>query len=169
MKLYALSDLHVAFESNRRTLATLGDHRDDWLVLAGDVGETLGDLELVLRVVCVKFARVLWVPGNHELWTVPREAHLRGVAKYEALVALCRRYGVLTPEDPYCVWRGDGLPHVLAPLFLLYDYSFRPDDVPHARALDWAAEAGIVCGDEVLLHPEPFPTLEAWCAAPRNG
>jgi hypothetical protein len=54
---------------------------------------------------------------------------------------------------------------VIAPLFLLYDYSFRPAAVPADRALEWAADAGIRCTDEVVLHPDPFPTREAWCAA----
>jgi hypothetical protein len=166
VKLYALSDLHVGFEENRRALDSLADHRDDWLVLAGDLGETLQHVETVFAVAVPRFARVLYVPGNHELWTLPRDrSGLRGVARYEALVALCRAHGVLTPEDPYPVWPGDGPPCVVAPLFLLYDYSFRPDAVPLERALDWAAESGVVCVDEELLHPDPFPTREAWCAA----
>jgi hypothetical protein len=53
----------------------------------------------------------------------------------------------------------------LAPLFLLYDYSFRPDDIPVEGALAWAEEEGIVCADELLLHPDPYPTRAAWCAA----
>ncbi len=72
---------------------------------------------------------------------------------------------MLTPEDPYPTWTGEGGPHVIAPLFLLYDYSFRPDHVPLSGALAWAEESGIVCADEHLLHPDPYPTLPAWCAA----
>jgi 3',5'-cyclic AMP phosphodiesterase CpdA len=166
VKLYALSDLHVGFEANRRALSSLASHEEDWLILAGDLGETLSDVATVLRATVARFARVLFVPGNHELWTVPDEGPaLRGVAKYDALVALCRDHGVLTPEDPYPVWPGDGPRCAIAPLFLLYDYSFRPDSVPPERALDWAAETGVVCADEELLHPDPYPTREAWCAA----
>jgi hypothetical protein len=32
-------------------------------------------------------------------------------------------------------------------------------------ALDWAKEEGIVATDEALLHPDPYPTRQAWCAA----
>ena len=46
---------------------------------------------------------------------------------------------------------------MVAPLFLLYDYSFRPAGSPDEEALDWAAEAGVVCTDEALLHPDPYP------------
>jgi 3',5'-cyclic AMP phosphodiesterase CpdA len=166
MKLYALSDLHVGFAQNRRALESLRPHPEDWLILAGDLGESLEHIETVLQVALDRFARVLFVPGNHELWTMPKEeGSLRGVAKYEAVVALCRAHGVLTPEDPYPVWPGEGPPCVLAPLFLLYDYSFRPADVAREDALAWAEEAGPICADEVLLHPDPYPSREAWCAA----
>ncbi len=106
----------------------------------------------------------MWVPGNHELWTV-RDQPLRGVARYEALVALCREHGVLTPEDPYPRWPGEGPPTVLCPLFLLYDYSFAPAGLDPDAAVAWAREGGIVCVDEMRLHPHPYPTRQAWCAA----
>ena len=48
---------------------------------------------------------------------------------------------------------------------MLYDYSFRPDNVPLEGALAWAEEEGIVCADELLLHPDPYPTRRDWCAA----
>ena len=164
MNLYALSDLHVGFASNRQALDTLGHHPEDWLILGGDLGESLDHMKRVLDVVCARFARVLWVPGNHELWTHPREG-LRGEAKYRALVTLCHDYGVVTPEDPFVVWEGEGGPLALAPLFLLYDYTFRPDGVSAEGALDWAAEHGVLCADERYLHPDPHPSREAWCAS----
>ena len=107
--------------------------------------------------------RVLWVPGNHDLWTFPRDGP-RGEAKYQALIDLCREFDVITPEDPFVVWEGacEGGPCALALLFLLYDYTFRPDDVSADEAIDWAAEAGIVGADESYLHPDPHPSREAW-------
>ena len=54
---------------------------------------------------------------------------------------------------------------MLAPLFLLYDYSFRPDDVTEQGALQWAMDANVLCTDEALLHPDPYPSRSAWCAA----
>jgi 3',5'-cyclic AMP phosphodiesterase CpdA len=107
------------------------------------------------------------VPGNHELWT-PREdpLELGGVARYEHLVGVCRDLGVLTPEDPYPTWDGPGGPVVVAPLFLLYDYTFRVDP-EHTRdqALKQAHDHGVVCTDEYLMDPAPYPTRDAWCAA----
>lgn len=169
MKLYAISDLHVGYEANRREWASLPAHPEDWLILAGDLGETEEHLRYVLGIATARFARVLWVPGNHELWTLPSEKPgLRGEARYLRFVAVCREYGVLTPEDPFVRWppgAADGAPCLLVPLWLLYDYSFRPDAVPAAKALEWAREAGLECTDEILLHPDPFPTRQAWCAA----
>lgn len=166
MKLFAISDLHLANPANRQALEALRPHPQDWLILAGDVGETEEHLRIALSAATRKFGRVLWTPGNHELWTMPGDpSDARGEEKYRRLVALCRNYGVLTPEDPYVVWPGDGPACVLAPLFLLYDYSFRPDDIPLEKAVDWATESGVVCSDEFLLHADPYPSRRAWCTA----
>ncbi|MFN8641211.1 MAG: metallophosphoesterase [Candidatus Binatia bacterium] len=166
MKLYAISDLHLGSAVNRQAFASLTDHRDDWLILAGDVGETLEHLELAVRLAVRRFAKVLWVPGNHELWTLSaaRDA-ARGHEKYLQLVHLCRSYGVLTPEDPFATWPGAPEPHAIALLFLLYDYSFRPADVTADGAVRWAMQAGVRCVDEDLLHPDPHPSRAAWCRA----
>ena len=47
---------------------------------------------------------------------------------------------------------------------MLYDYSFRPAHIPLEKALVWAEEAETVCADELLLHPDPYPTRVAWYA-----
>jgi 3',5'-cyclic AMP phosphodiesterase CpdA len=166
--LLAISDLHITYPENRRVVESLRPRSPgDWLIVCGDVSETLVDVEWALGLLRDRFEVVLWVPGNHDLWTVPEEPpELRGVARYLHLVALCRRLGVLTPEDPFPVWDGPGGPATVAPLFLLYDYSFGSNVAPTRReALARAFAAGVVCSDELVLHPDPFPTREAWCAA----
>ncbi len=167
-RLLAVSDLHVGFEENKEIVAALRPQSDsDWLIVAGDVGEIVADIEWALRTLSERFAQVIWVPGNHELWTHGREqVRLRGVRRYEHLIALCRGLGVVTPEDPYPVWDGDGGPVVIAPLFLLYDYTFRPEGaMTKAQGLEQAYASGVVATDETLLHPDPYPSREAWCAA----
>lgn len=108
--LRAISDLHIAYAENRSIVEGLmPGSPDDWLIVAGDVGELMADIEWALALLRDRFAQVIWVPGNHELWTVKQETSpLRGVQRYEQLVAMCRRLGVLTPEDPYPVWTGSG-------------------------------------------------------------
>jgi 3',5'-cyclic AMP phosphodiesterase CpdA len=166
-KLLAISDLHVMFPENRTLVDSLRPGNDgDWLLVAGDVGEMMGDIEWALRTLSRRFAKVVWVPGNHELWT-PREdpVALRGEARYAHLVNLCRDLGVITPEDPYPVWEGAGGPVAVAPLFVLYDYSFRPPGTTKEAALAQARDAGVVCTDEILLHPDPHPGPDSWCRA----
>lgn len=168
MKLWAISDLHLNHAANREALARLTPRRGDWLILAGDVGEREEHLELALDLLGRRFDRLLWVPGNHDLWSLPSETgRLAGDAKYRRLVEICRSRGALTPEDPYPVWppsAEDERPVRLAPLFLLYDYSFGPDSVPPERAVQWAMETDILCADEALLKPDPYPSRSAWCA-----
>ena len=164
MKLFALADLHLRYEVTRTALRGLRRHPGDWLIVAGDVGETEEHLRFALSVLNERFDRLFWVPGNHDLWTIPtRQGALRGREKYELLVEICREHGVLTPEDPYATFPDEKGSTVLAPTFILYDYTFRPDEVPVERAIEWAAEENIVCSDEVLLHPDPFPSRSDWC------
>src|SRR5689334_16850912 len=121
MRLYAISDLHLASDASFERLAAMPAHPEDWLILAGDIAETADSLDRAFAILTERFAQLIWVPGNHELWTRARSpAAPRGVERYEALVALARRRGVVTPEDPYPVWTGAGGEHVIAPLFLLY-------------------------------------------------
>ena len=162
MKLLAISDLHLGHEANRLLLAGVTDHLDDWLIVAGDVGETFAHLELAWRTLAPRFARIFWTPGNHELWSGGEGP--RGVARYDALVELCRAWGVITPEDPYETWPGDGRT-VIAPIFTLYDYSFRPPDIAEADAVAWARESGVLCSDERMLAPDPHATRAEWCRA----
>jgi len=166
MKLWATSDLHVGFDENRRAVEALPAHPEDWLIIAGDTGETPAHLEFVIRTLRPRFAQLIWTPGNHDLWT-PKDwpPNRRGVAHYERLVALCQRYAVLTPEDPYARWPGDGPLRAIVPTFLLFDYSFRPDSVSRDDAVAWAAASGVRSADEDLLGHTPFGSRDAWCAA----
>jgi 3',5'-cyclic AMP phosphodiesterase CpdA len=166
--LLAISDLHVTYPENRRVVEGLrGRSPEDWLIVCGDVSEMSADLEWALGMLRERFAKVIWVPGNHDLWSTPADPlRLRGEARYRHLVALCRRLDVLTPEDPYSVWEGSGGPATVVPLFLLYDYSFGSNVAStKEQALARAHAAGVVCSDELVLHPDPFPSREAWCGA----
>jgi 3',5'-cyclic AMP phosphodiesterase CpdA len=176
-KLLAIGDLHVGYPQNRRIVEQLRPvHAQDWLILCGDVSDSIDDVEWALSLLAERFATVVWVPGNHELWTLPGDgsgagperlrAELRGEWRYRYLVDVCRRIGVLSPEDPYPIWEGRGGPATIVPLFLLYDYTFGRNIAPTKEAaLARAHAVGVVCGDEFLLHPDPYPSREAWCNA----
>ncbi len=167
-RLLAISDLHVGYPENRALISELRPaNAGDWLLLAGDVGELFADVEWALRTLSARFAAVIWTPGNHELWTHRKDpVEFRGARRYELLVETCRSLGIATPEDPYPVWEGPGGPVAIAPLFLLYDYSFLPEGArTKEEALALAYKTGVVCTDEMMLHPDPFPSREAWCRA----
>ncbi|MEZ7005332.1 metallophosphoesterase [Streptomyces sp. AD55] len=168
-RLWAISDLHVGHEENRALVEAMRPASDeDWLLVAGDVAETVADIRWALATLAGRFRRVVWTPGNHELWTHPSDTTtaLRGEARYRHLVEMCRSLGVTTPEDPYPVWEGEGGPAVVAPLFLLYDYSFLPAGTSTKdEGLAYAHGTGVICTDEYLLHPDPYPSREAWCRA----
>ena len=172
-RLFAISDIHLHHASNWSALEELPAHPHDGLVLGGDITESIVQLERMLTLLAPRWGRLFWIPGNHDLWTVARHGDLeRGVARYEKMIALCRRYGVHTPEDDFVVWPHAQLPHegrlwpvMIAPLFLLYDYSFAPEGMTPSEARKWAEEGGIMASDEALLHPDPYPSREAWCDA----
>jgi hypothetical protein len=164
MDLFAISDLHVGFPANLSALKAVSPRRASALILAGDIGETADQLSTTLDILQPKFQRIVWCPGNHELWAVGSGSPA-GEAKYQSLVALCRRRAVLTPEDDYPIWGIERERFLIVPMFLLYDYTFRPDSISPEDAVAWAAESGIRCADEDLLRPDPYPTRAAWCAA----
>jgi predicted phosphodiesterase len=167
-KLFAISDLHVGHPQNRELIAGIpSGEGGDGLLVAGDVGENFADIEWALTVLAERYERVIWVPGNHELWSRPADpVTARGVERYELLVEMARGLGVTTPEDRYPVWASPDGPVTIAPLFVGYDYSFRPDGaLTKDDGLAIAYEAGIVCTDEYHLHPDPYPSREAWCWA----
>jgi hypothetical protein len=165
MRLVATSDLHISHRENRDALADLPAHPEDWLIVAGDVSERADHLRLALERLTASFATVIWTPGNHDLWVTPGSTdRTRGLSRYEELVAICREFGVLTPEDPYVEWPGEPGTFIV-PMFLLFDYSFRPPDVAQDAAVAWARARGVVSGDERMLAPDPWPSLPAWCRA----
>jgi 3',5'-cyclic AMP phosphodiesterase CpdA len=86
-RLLAVSDLHIGYPENRAYADALspGDP-GDWLIVAGDVGEVFADVGFVLASLASRFAKVIWTPGNHELWTLL----------------------LVTLEDEFPVWDGPG-------------------------------------------------------------
>ncbi len=166
--LFALSDLHISHEANWQIVLNLHpEMADDWLIVAGDVGETFGDVETALQLLRHRYARVIWAPGNHELCTLPHDpVRLRGEARYQALVQMCRNNGVLTPEDEFAVRSGPTGPLTIVPLFQLYDYSWlAPGTTTKKESMNYAYRTGVVCTDEMLLYSTPYADRESWCDA----
>ena len=171
-KLYAIADLHLAHQFNATEWQRLKPcPPGSGLILAGDIGESATHLVTAFERAKACFTHVFWVPGNHELYNVSpsMSAHPAdrnsGEAKYMAFVEVARSHGVLTPEDDWMLWPGpNGTNFVIALIFTLYDYSFRPAHVSREKCIDWAIEADTYATDEVLLLPEPYATRDEWCS-----
>ena len=69
MQLLAISDLHLSQTSNKEALIKMADHRDDWLIIGGDTSEKPELHEFAFKELSKRFGRLIWVPGNHDLWT----------------------------------------------------------------------------------------------------
>ena len=153
MRLMAISDLHLTNARNREALCKMPDYGPDWLIVAGDISDRVEYQEFGLRELSKRIGRLIWVPGNHDLWTVAGQKRDigRGLRRYDALVDIARSFGALTPEDCYIEWpvqnSFNGDRYMIAPLFLLYDYSFRPENVPRQKIK-------YIEGNETKFHSE---------------
>ena len=110
--LWAISDLHTGHTGNKPVTESLHPSSpDDWLIVAGDVAERTDEIHWSLDLLRKRFAKVIWVPGNHELWTTNRDPmQIFGKARYDYLVNMCDEMGIVTPEHPFPVWNEEGGP-----------------------------------------------------------
>lgn len=164
--LWAISDLHTGQAANRPVAESLYPSTpQDWLIVAGDVAERTDDIRRTLELLRSRFETVIWVPGNHELWTTGKDpVQVFGRARYDFLVQMCDDAGILTPEHEYPIWRGPGGPATVVPIFLLYDYTFLPAGAAtKAEGLAIAKQRNVFATDEFLLSCEPYATRDAWC------
>ena len=163
--LRAVSDLHVGHRGNADVVDEIHPaHPGDWLIVAGDVAEKVDHVVDALERLAARFERVIWAPGNHELWIGRDDEGITSTTKYDRLVEACRAIGVDTPEDEYPLWTGPGGPAWVVPMFLFYDYSWTPVmGQSRAEALAGARERRVVASDEFLIDPAPYGDAVAWC------
>jgi predicted phosphodiesterase len=123
LRIFALSDIHIDYAENRAWLSGLSaeDYRSDILILAGDVADLTDLLAEAFAGLSRKFRKVLFVPGNHDLWTY-RNGMTSSLERFNHVRNVASDHGVLT--GPYSE---DGLS--IIPLYGWYDYSFgRPSE-----------------------------------------
>lgn len=135
MRVFALSDIHVDYDSNARWVENLStaDYRDDVLILAGDVSDRLSALGRCLRMFAKCFEQVLFVPGNHDLWVLRDAPGKTSLDKFRDVAAVAADAGV--SMQPF---RRGALS--IVPLFGWYDYSFgAPSDALRAAWMDFLA------------------------------
>lgn len=134
-RVFALSDIHVDYDVNARWVRNLStlEYRDDILILAGDVTHKLTELATTLNALAVRFAKVLFVPGNHELWVIGEAPERTSLQKFADVVAVAEGNGA--SMQPH---RHDDF--LIVPLLGWYDYSFgQPSDELHGMWMDYHA------------------------------
>lgn len=135
MRVFAISDLHVDHEVNAKWVGELStiDYRDDVLILAGDLTDALSLLEWCLRALTSRFRKVLFVPGNHELWLIRDSGIATSFDKVSKVVDVVRASGASMQT-----YRVPGL--AIVPLMSWYDYSFgEPSADLQSRWMDYCA------------------------------
>ena len=95
MRIFAISDIHIDFEDNRRWFENLSryDYQEDLLILAGDVTDIIPMFEKVFRDLKDRFSEVLYIPGNHDLW-VYRQPKMDSLEKLDVIKKIAASYGV---------------------------------------------------------------------------
>jgi predicted phosphodiesterase len=135
MRVFALSDVHVDYDVNARWVGglSMSDYRDDVLILAGDLTDTLPRLEWCLATLAARFKKVLFVPGNHDLWVIRDDPRKDSLQKFDDVCAAVESSGA--SMQPF---RERGL--AIVPLLGWYDYSFgEPGEELKATWMDYRA------------------------------
>lgn len=119
MRIWASSDLHIDYEMNAAWVAglSLSEYCEDLLILAGDVSSSLRSLGWCLTALVARFKKVLFVPGNHDLWAVGDGPAATSLGKLYEVAATVESSGASL--KPY---HGSGI--LVVPLLSWYDYSF---------------------------------------------
>jgi predicted phosphodiesterase len=118
MRVFVVSDPHIDYPPNRQWLADLSHHNhvDDILILGGDVTDDLQLLEQCFADLSAKFFKVLFVPGNHDLW-VKRCKTNNSIEKYQLICQMAAKYDIsMEPFHHGSV--------SIVPLLSWYDFSF---------------------------------------------
>ncbi len=118
MRVFAVSDIHIDYDENLEWFKSLSrsDFTEDILILAGDVSDRIPLFSKGLAILKRRFARVLYTPGNHDLW-------VRGIKEKDSLdkFHMIRKAAIEqgVQLEPY---QSDAL--AIVPLMAWYDFSF---------------------------------------------
>lgn len=142
MRIFVGSDFHADHQENMDWLRQIStrDYRQDVLIVAGDVANGMALFQTVMELLAQRFFKVLYVPGNHDLW-VDAEGQGSSFDKFQRLRAACADLDI--GMEPLAL--GNTL---IVPLFGWYDYSFgRP--APSSNRPGWIT--GAVIGKAVPM------------------
>ena len=165
--LWAISDLHTGHTGNKPVTESLHPASpDDWLIVAGDVAERTDEIRWALDLLRKRFAKVIWVPGNHELWTTSKDPmQVFGRARYDYLVNMCDE---TRGGHPRASVPGVDRRRAARPPSCRCSCSTTTRSCPRARRRRprvWPSPGSdnVVATDEFVLSNEPYATKDAWC------
>ncbi len=150
-RIFAISDVHVDYPENMRRVMEIStsDYQEDCLVLAGDVSDSLEQLEYLFNALLSRFRQLVFVPGNHELW-VRTGKHSHSLEKFLSVQTLCEKLGVR--DVPLRVGTADSAVW-LVPLYSWYRY---PEDCGrslHIRKEGESWRAGLWMDESLCKWP----------------
>ena len=119
MRIHALSDIHIDYDENARWIANLSiaEYQDDVLILAGDVTDIPPLFEWCFNLLAKRFYKVLFVPGNHDLWVAREDTQRNSLQKFNDICELVESSGA--SMKAFCEHDVS-----IIPLLGWYDYSF---------------------------------------------
>src|SRR5215475_9349316 len=119
MRVFALSDIHIDYDVNAKWVANLSgaEYQDDVLILAGDVTDTRRLLDWCLSALAKRFKKVLFTPGNHDLWVIREDREMNSLQKFDEVSVVVESRGASMEA-----FRERDVENI--PLFAWYDYSF---------------------------------------------
>lgn len=154
MRILALSDLHIDYEENAKWVANLScaEYQDDVLILAGDVTDARQLLDWCLTTLAKRFHKVLFVPGNHDLWVVREDRKKNSLQKFNDVCGVVESSGA--SMQAFCERDVS-----IIPVLGWYDYSFgEPSEELKSIWMDYRAcrwPSGFT-EKEVAAHFEAF-------------
>lgn len=163
MRVFAVSDLHIDYEMNARWVRSLSsvDYLDDVLILAGDITDKQDLLEWCLTTLSRRFKRVLFVPGNHELWTVRERSGKDSLQKFHEVIATVESSGA--SMHAFCESEVS-----IIPLLGWYDYSFgEPSEELKSTWMDYRTcrwPSGLTEKD-IMAYFAAFNNCQTWSTA----
>src|SRR5215469_17554523 len=135
MRVFALSDIHIDYEENAKWVANVSstEYQDDVLILAGDVTDIRRLLDWCLTTLARRFKKVLFVPGNHDLWVRHEGQEKNSLQKFDEVCAVVKSSGASMQA-----FYGRGIS--IIPLLGWYDYSFgEPSEELRSVWMDYQA------------------------------
>lgn len=134
MRIFATSDIHLDFPDNLKWIRNLSveEYKEDLLILGGDISHKTDLIEEAFRRFGDSFAKVCFVPGNHDLW-VDKGPYTNS---YEKWLFINQMAGDMAISTRALTWKDISV----IPVHSWYDYSFGiPGEKLRERWVDFEA------------------------------